>query len=96
MELEQVIIRPLVTEKFARLAEHRQYAFAVRVDANKIQIREAVQRLFKVTVTAVRTSRLGGKRKRRGAWLIRRPETKRAIVTLAKGQQIDAVAAPAA
>ncbi len=90
MEVERIIVKPLITEKFTRLAQDNQYAFSVHPDANKLQIREAVQKLFKVTVLAVRTQRLAGKRKRRGAWLVSRQSTKRAIVTLAKGQQIAA------
>lgn len=89
MDPENVILRPLITEKTTRLAQDSQYAFVVNRGANKIQIRDAVQRIFKVNVLDVRTMNLDGKLKRRGVRLTRRSATKRAIVTLAKGQQID-------
>ena len=89
MEPESIIVRPLVTEKSARLTQDNQYAFVVNKNANKIQIRDAIQRIFKVKVLKVRTMNLDGKLKHRRARWIRRSASKRAIVTLAKGQQID-------
>jgi len=89
MQAEQVIIRPVVTEKSARLAQFSQYVFVVHPDVNKIEVADAVQRLFKVKVTAVRTLNSAGKRKRRGMRWVRRPSVRRAIVTVAKGQRID-------
>jgi large subunit ribosomal protein L23 len=90
MEPESAVVRLLITEKSTRLAQDNQYAFVVNRDANKIQIREAIQKIFKVTVLKVRTMNLQGKLKHRRLRWIRRSATKRAIVTLAKGQQIDA------
>jgi large subunit ribosomal protein L23 len=83
-----VLIRPIITEKSARMAQDNQYVFAVNPDATKIDVRGAVEKLFKVKVIAVK-----GKLKSRGLgrsvrW-IRRPDIKRAVVSLAKGQQID-------
>ncbi len=92
MQAEQIIIRPVVTEKSARLAQFNQYVFEIHRDANKIQIAEAIKSIFKVKVLSVRTINNAGKRKRRGGRWIRRAAKKRAIVTLAKGQQIDASA----
>jgi large subunit ribosomal protein L23 len=89
---ETVLIRPIVTEKTARLAQMNQYVFQIGLDANKIQVAEAVERIFKVKVTGVRVMNREGKRKRRGAHWYRRQATKRAIVTLAKGQTIDTAA----
>ena len=89
MQVEQVLIRPVITEKSARLAQANQYVFAVHPDANKIEVAEAVRQVFKVKVTAVHTLNIAGKRKRRGMHWVRRSSSKRAIVTVAKGQSID-------
>lgn len=89
MQGEDILIRPVITEKSARLAQMNQYVFAVHPDANKIQVAEAVRRIFKVKVVAVHTVNVAGKRKRRGPHWVRRSSSKRAIVTVAKGQQID-------
>ena len=84
-----ILIGPLVTEKATTLSEHGQIAFRVRLDATKSEIRKAVENLFKVKVTAVNTLRVKGKTKlfrgRRG----RRSDYKKAIVTLAEGQNVD-------
>ena len=90
MEPESIIVRPVVTEKSARLGQQSQYVFVVARDANKIEIADAVRKIFKVQVLSVRTMNSAGKRKRRGNRWVRRAAIKRAIVTLAKGQQIDA------
>ncbi len=90
MEPEAVIVRPLVTEKATKLMQENKYAFVVNREANKIEIRNAVQALFKVTVTKVCTMNLGGKLKRRRMRLVKRQDVKHAIVTIAKGQTIDA------
>jgi large subunit ribosomal protein L23 len=92
---DQVIIRPLITEKNTDLMEHDQYTFEVASAANKIQVREAVERLFKVRVKAVNTLNVKGSRKsraiRRGRGRIYGQERawKKAIVTLFPGQRID-------
>jgi len=87
-----VIVGPLVTEKATMLSEHGQIAFRVRLDATKPEIRQAVEKLFNVKVTAVNTLRVKGKTKlfrgRRG----RRSDYKKAIVTLAEGQNVDYLA----
>ena len=77
------------TEKGTRLAKYDQYLVNVAVDANKVEIREAVERLFRVKVTKVNTQNCHGKwRQLRVRWG-RRPDWKKAIVTLAKGQKIE-------
>ena len=77
------------TEKGTRLAKHHQYLIDVATDANKVEIREAVERLFRVNVTKVNTQNCHGKwRQLRVRWG-RRPDWKKAIVTLAKGQKIE-------
>ncbi len=89
-EPQKIIRRPLVTEKSTRQKEEgRQYAFEVRRDANKIEIQFAVERLFKVKVLQVRTSNVLGKMKRLGRRYGKRPDWKKAIVTLREGDRID-------
>ena len=87
-----VLVGPLVTEKATMLSEHGQIAFRVRLDATKAEIRKAVETLFDVKVPAVNTLRVKGKTKlfrgRRG----RRSDYKKAIVTLAEGQNVDYLA----
>jgi len=85
-----IIRRPLVTEKVTRLQEKvNQYAFEVDPTSNKIQIKKAVEKRFKVKVTQVRTLNVSGKIKRLGRFTGRRPDWKKAIVTIAEGQKID-------
>lgn len=88
-----VIIAPVVTEKLARLAEKANVvAFKVHRDANKIQIRRAVEEIFKVKVEDVRTQNHQGKLKRMGRFEGRRPAWKKAVVTLAEGHSIPELA----
>ena len=85
-----IIKRVLQTEKGSRIAPHDQYLIEAALDANKAEIREAVETLFKVTVTNVNTMVTHGKRRRLQARWGQRPDRKKAIVTLAKGQKIEA------
>ncbi|MET0484846.1 MAG: 50S ribosomal protein L23 [Candidatus Rokuibacteriota bacterium] len=88
----QVLIRPLMTEKTMRQKEElNTVAFKVRPDANKVEIRTAVESVFNVKVTAVRTASYEGKLKRMGRFQGRRSDWKKAIVTLAAGHKIDLV-----
>jgi large subunit ribosomal protein L23 len=87
-----ILIRPLMTEKSMRdKEEHNTVAFRVRPDANKVEIRGAVETVFNVKVTAVRTAAYEGKLKRMGRFQGRRPAWKKAIVTLAPGHKIELV-----
>jgi large subunit ribosomal protein L23 len=89
-EAQKIIRRPLITEKSTRQKEEsRQYIFEVQRDANKIEIQSAVERLFKVKVLQVRTSNVLGKVKRLGRRYGKRPDWKKAIVTLKEGDRID-------
>jgi large subunit ribosomal protein L23 len=89
-EPHQIIKRPLVTEKSNRQKEAgNQIAFVVDPRANKVQIRQAVEKLFKVKVKAVRTMNLVGKRKRMGRFLGWKSDWKKAIVTLQEGERIE-------
>jgi large subunit ribosomal protein L23 len=89
-EAQKIIRRPLITEKSNRQKEEgRQYVFEVHRDANKIEIQSAVERLFKVKVLQVRTSNVLGKVKRLGRRFGKRPDWKKAVVTLKEGDRID-------
>lgn len=77
-----IIIRPLITEKSTALMEENKYTFVVARNANKIEIRKALQEIFGVQVKAVNTMRMKGKKKRRGIHQGFRPDWKKAIVTL--------------
>lgn len=88
-EPQRIIRRPLVTEKSTLQKEGRQYVFEVDRNANKIEIRSAVERLFKVKVNDVRTINVLGKIKRLGRRYGKRPDWKKAIVTLREGDRID-------
>jgi len=84
-----VLLAPVVSEKSYSLLDENKYTFLVDKGANKTQIKIAVENVFGVKVTAVNTiNRLGKKRRTRAGWG-KRPDTKRAIVTVAEGQHID-------
>jgi large subunit ribosomal protein L23 len=91
-----VLIKPVISEKSYRLVDDGKYTFLVAPDANKTQIRQAVEQVFRVKVTGVNTINRPGKRRRtRYGWGKRR-DTKRAIVTLAAGERIDVFGGPVA
>jgi large subunit ribosomal protein L23 len=86
---QDVVKRPLITEKSERGREtDQQYAFEVHRDATKIQVKNAVEKLFSVHVTGVRTAISRGKNKRVGRSIGQRPNWKKAIVTLREGETI--------
>lgn len=86
----QIVLRPLVTEKATALKdEQNQVSFQVAMDANKVEIRHAVEHIFKVKVTDVRTQVVFGKEKRMGRYLGRRPSWKKAVVTLGPGSKME-------
>ncbi len=91
---EDIIIKPLMTEKCMNLQDQeRKYSFRVAEGANKIQIRKAIEELFKVSVESVHIQRYMGKsvmrRVRRSRVIGRKPNWKKAIVTLKEGFDID-------
>lgn len=88
MEHTQVIIRPVVSEKSYVLASADRYTFRVHPDANKTQIRQAVEALFEVNVVEVRTMSVKSKPKRRGYTSGRTRSWKKAVVQIKPGQQI--------
>ncbi|MGH7355833.1 MAG: 50S ribosomal protein L23 [Candidatus Rokuibacteriota bacterium] len=86
----EVLIRPLMTEKSMRQKEeHNSVTFRVRPDANKLEIRAAVEAVFSVKVAEVRTANYEGKLKRMGKHQGRRSDWKKAIVTLQPGHKIE-------
>lgn len=94
MESQEVLIKPLMSEKGAILSErHNQVVFMVAVEANKYQIRSAIETRYGVEVKDVRTQVNRGKTKRRGASIGKRPNWKKALVTLNEGVKIDFFAA---
>ncbi|MFB0508250.1 MAG: 50S ribosomal protein L23 [Thermodesulfobacteriota bacterium] len=89
-EVHDIVISPQVTEKSTIQREaQNQYSFRVNKRANKIEIKEAVERLFKVKVKEVRTVMMRGKVKRLGRRFGKRPDWKKAIVTVKEGDRID-------
>jgi large subunit ribosomal protein L23 len=91
MEPRDVILEPVVSEKSYNLLDEGAYTFKVHPEANKIQIRQAIEAIFDVKVAKVTTANRKGKRKRnrRALTFGRRPDTKRAIVTLVGDDRID-------
>jgi large subunit ribosomal protein L23 len=89
-----VLLRPIVSEKSYGLLDENKYTFLVDPDANKTEIKIAVERLFNVKVTTVNTINRQGKRRRTRFGLGKRPDTKRAIVTVAAGDRIDIFGGP--
>jgi large subunit ribosomal protein L23 len=84
-----IILRPIITEKATMLSENNQYGFVVPVEATKPEIKAAIEKLYKVKVDAVNTAILKGKTKMFRGIKGRRIDQKKAIVTLAEGQNID-------
>jgi large subunit ribosomal protein L23 len=89
LKMYETLLKPVVTEKSTMGSEHNQVTFRVPLEANKADIRAAVEGLFKVKVTKVNTIRQLGKEKRFRGHLGKRPDYKKAIVTLAEGNSID-------
>ena len=89
-----ILIAPVISEKSYGLLDTNKYTFVVPRDANKTQIKIAVEEVFGVTVTAVNTMNRQGKRVRTRTGYGRRPDTKRAIVSVAAGDRIDIFGGP--
>jgi large subunit ribosomal protein L23 len=84
-----IIYRPVISEKTYGLLDENKYTFVVDKRANKTQIKQAIEGIFDVKVLSVNTMNRPGKRKRRGLIVGKRPDTKRAIVTVAEGDEIE-------
>ncbi len=89
MNARQVILRPVITELSMAATANGKYTFAVDPRANKTQIKQAVQEIFNVKVRSVHTMNVPGKERRVGVHLGRKPDWKKAIVTLEEGQRIE-------
>ena len=88
MRVQEVIRRPLITEKSTQLRDAKGViAFEVARDANKIQVKRAVEAQFKVKVAEVRIATVHGKTRRQGRFVGRRPDWKKAYVRLAEGEK---------
>ena len=90
LHLYEVIRRPIVTEKSSMLTDvYNQYVFEVALEANKFQVREAVEFIFEVTVKNISTMVMPAKRGRRGRrWYQRTSQWKKAVITLEEGDSI--------
>jgi large subunit ribosomal protein L23 len=88
LDVRQVLISPVVSEKSYSLIEERKYSFRVHPDAHKTQIRQAVEELFEVKVVAVNISQVQPKPKRRGLIRGKKQGWKKAIVKLREGDEI--------
>lgn len=89
-----VLLGPVVSEKSYGLLDENKYTFLVRPEANKTQIKIAVEKTFKVKVVGVNTSNRAGKRLRLRKGFGKRRDTKRAIVSVAQGDRIDIFGGP--
>lgn len=95
---EEILLKPVLTEKMLKLSEKLgKYGFEVHREANKLEIKRAIEKKFNVTVESVQVVNIKGKTKRmstrRGMTTGRRSDRKKAVVTLLKGQKIDFFAA---
>jgi len=89
-----VLLAPVISEKSYGLLDENKYTFLVDPDANKTEIKIAVEKVFGVTVTGVNTVNRQGKRRRTRAGWGKRKDTKRAIVSVASGDRIDIFGGP--
>ena len=85
----EIIVRPLITEKTSKLIEERKYTFEVAKGVNKIEVKEAVEKIFEVKVTAVNIINVRKKARKVGKYEGLRPAVRKAIITLAEGQKLD-------
>ncbi|MCW3491085.1 50S ribosomal protein L23 [Dethiobacter alkaliphilus] len=86
-DARDIIKKPLISEKSTMMMEEMKYAFQVDPGANKVEIKKAIEELFKVKVKDVNTIRMQGKMKRMGMFTGRRPSWKKAVVTLEEGSK---------
>lgn len=91
-DARDVLKRPVISEKSVGLVEENKYSFWVDTAANKIEIKAAVEKMFKVKVVEVRTMNVEGKMKRVGKYTGKKADRKKAIVTLKAGDRIEGFA----
>lgn len=87
--VHDLLLKPVITEKTTMMMSDGKYTFKVPLHANKIEIRKAVEAVFNVKVKSVTTLRTMGKFKRMGKYVGKRPDYKKAIVTLREGETIE-------
>ena len=86
-----IIVKPIITERSVAGIEENKYTFKVSKDANKIDVKRAIEEIFKVKVIDVKTMNVKGKMKRMGKNIGKRPDWKKAIITLKDGDKIEVV-----
>jgi len=86
-----IIVKPIITERSVAGIEENKYTFKVAKDANKIDVKRAIEEIFKVKVIDVKTMNVKGKMKRMGKNIGKRPDWKKAIITLKDGDKIEVV-----
>ncbi len=91
MEIHRVLVKPTITEKSTLLQESGKYTFQIAQGANKVEVKQAVESNFGVTVLDVNITKLRGKKKRYGPRIKQRPDIKKAVVTLQQGDRINLV-----
>jgi large subunit ribosomal protein L23 len=91
MDIHRVLLKPTITEKSTLLQESGKYTFHIAMGANKIEVKQAVQTNFNVTVLDVNITKLKGKQKRYGARTTKQPDVKKAVVTLKSGDRINLI-----
>lgn len=91
MNIYEVLLKPMITEKSTLLQEEGRYTFQVALKANKGLVKEAVERNFNVNVVDVNITMLRGKQKRYGPKIKKMPDTKKAVVKLRAGERINLV-----
>ena len=91
MDIHRVLVKPTITEKSTLLQESGKYTFQVAKEANKVEVKQAVETNFDVKVLDVNITKLRGKQKRYGPRFSKQPDIKKAVVTLKPGDRINLV-----
>jgi large subunit ribosomal protein L23 len=91
MNIHQVLVKPTITEKSTLLQESGKYTFQIAPKANKVEVKQAVEKSFGVSVLDVNITKIHGKRKRYGPRSSKQPDVKKAVVTLAQGDRINII-----
>ena len=87
--LYNIVIAPIITEKATKISEKNQYVFKVKIDSNKKEIKQAIEKLFKVKIKNIKTIKIKGKTKIFKGTKGRRSDYKKAIICLNKGENLD-------
>ena len=87
--LYNIVIAPIITEKATKISEKNQYVFKVKIDSNKKEIKQAIEKLFKVKIKKIKTIKIKGKSKIFKGTKGRRWDYKKAIICLNKGENLD-------